>query len=255
MAALRGHFDGADSGISSNTSSNMDSRVAAAVQGQIQTSKQVVAAASGTSDTSGQAAQALGDQDEKNKGKIDVVKDELSRSPGRGGPDGPRLPQDAPASPLGWHPGDPRHRPYDAGPGGLGPPTPADGKPWVEVGPGSGIFVRPDELPSMKVMQPGGLGPSPFYDQSGNPVTYQELVPGSGVWVLPSEFPNAQFLPPGSLGPSGRYEEYIPGSGIWVWHEQMTSEPFQSHAPTPYLPTHPTLPTESAPPVPWPKAK
>ncbi len=107
------------------------------------------------------------------------------------------------------------HQPYIAGPGGLGPANLPDSPPWMEIGHGSGNWVRSDDLPSAIIKAPGDLGPSPFYDTSGNPNTYMELMPNSGVWVLPQDFPGAQFLAPGALGPYG-WDEYLPGSGIWL---------------------------------------
>jgi hypothetical protein len=127
-------------------------------------------------------------------------------------------------SEAGWKPGDKRHYPIIRGPGGLGPAQPADGPGWVEIGPRSGNFVRPDELPGLKIQNPGDLGPAPFYDRSGNPHRYIELVPGSGAWVPDTAFPDAQFKNPGALGPYGS-EEYLPGSGIWLPREDLIPDP------------------------------
>lgn len=130
---------------------------------------------------------------------------------------------------AGWKPGDPRHRPYIAGPGGLGPSQPADGSSkWVEVGPRSGNFVRSDEVPGIQVLAPGALGPATVTDSHGNPDPYIELGPGTGVWAPKSDFPGAKFYPPGSsaLPPYG-WEEYLPGSGIFLWHGDLKAEPLQ----------------------------
>ncbi|OPX05351.1 hypothetical protein B1790_32320 [Mycobacterium sp. AT1] len=126
--------------------------------------------------------------------------------------------------PAAWKKGDKRHYPIIRGPNGLGPSQPADGPGWVEIGPGSGNFVRPDELPDLKIKNPGDLGPSPFYDSNGNEHGWRELVPGSGAWVPDDEFPNAQIKPPGALGPFG-HEEYLPGSGIWLPREDLIPDP------------------------------
>jgi hypothetical protein len=138
---------------------------------------------------------------------------------------------------AGWKVGDKRHYPYMAGPGGLGPAQPAGGPPWIEIGPGSGNFVRSDELPGVQVLKPGGLGPAPFYEH-GNEVPYIELGPNTGVWVPQTDFPSAQILTPGSMGPYG-YEEYLPGSGIWVWEKDLIPEP--------YNPRVPLLPPQTTP--------
>ncbi|MGH3968395.1 MAG: hypothetical protein ACRDTV_09870 [Mycobacterium sp.] len=143
--------------------------------------------------------------------------------------------QAPPAAPLDshpWKPGDKRHRPYIAGPGGLGPPNPADGPRWLEIGPRSGNFVRSDELPGVKVAAPGALGPAPFYDKSGNEIPYIELGPNTGVWVPQSDFPGAKFYPPGStaLPPYG-WEEYLPGSGIFLWHGDLLPETLNPQQP------------------------
>lgn len=125
---------------------------------------------------------------------------------------------------VDWKPGDKRHYPIVAGPGGLGPAQPPDGPGWVEIGERSGNFVRADELPGLKIQNPGELGPAPFYDRSGDRHRYIELVPGSGAWVPDTEFPNAKILPPGALGPHGS-EEYLPGSGIWLPREDLIPDP------------------------------
>jgi hypothetical protein len=116
---------------------------------------------------------------------------------------------------AGWKQGDKRHFPIIRGPGGLGPAQPADGPGWVELGPGSGNFVRADELPGLQIKEPGALGPAPGYI---------ELGPGSGAWVPKSDFPHAQFETPGSLGPWG-YEEYLPGTGIWLPRADIVPDP------------------------------
>jgi hypothetical protein len=143
------------------------------------------------------------------------------------------LPDSPPAVPLDsrtWKPGDKRHQPYIAGPGGLGPPNPGDGPPWMEIGPGSGNFVRSDELPGVQVLAPGALGPDP----------YIQLGPNTGVWVPKSDFPGAIFMPPGSqeLPPYG-YDEYLPHSGIFVWHGDLVPEPYNPSGGASPAPTHP----------------
>lgn len=126
--------------------------------------------------------------------------------------------------PAAWKKGDKRHYPIVRGPNGLGPSQPADGPGWVEIGPRSGNFVRPDELPNLTIKNPGDLGPPPFSDANGNRHGWMELVPGSGAWVPDDEFPNAQIKPPGALGPFG-HEEYLPGSGIWLPREDLIPDP------------------------------
>lgn len=145
------------------------------------------------------------------------------RTPGAGGDSGSGV------SAASWKPGDPRHQPYIAGSGGLGPSQPADGSSkWVEVGPRSGNFVRSDEVPGIKVLAPGALGPATVSDSHGNPDPYIELGPNTGVWAPKSDFPGAKFYPPGSsaLPPYG-WEEYLPGSGIFLWHGDLKAEPLQ----------------------------
>jgi len=100
--------------------------------------------------------------------------------------------------------------------------------------------VRSDELPGVKVLAPGDLGPAPIYDDHGNEVPYTQLGPNTGVWVPKDDFPGAYFLPPDSteLPPYG-YEEYLPHSGIFVWHSDLVPEP--------YNPNRPLLPPQTAP--------
>ena len=153
------------------------------------------------------------------------------------------LPDSPPAVPLDsqtWKPGDKRHQPYIAGPGGLGPPNPGDGPPWMEIGPGSGNFVRSDELPGVQVLAPGALGPATVFDGHGNPDPYLQLGPNTGVWVPKSDFPGAIFMPPGSaeLPPYG-YDEYLPHSGIFVWHGDLVPEPYNPSGGALPAPTHP----------------
>jgi hypothetical protein len=142
--------------------------------------------------------------------------------------DTPRAPGGGSVTPMGWKPGDPLHRPYVAGPGGLGPSNVPGQPPWVEIGQNSGNFVRSDELPGMKVLEPGALGPATVFDKSGNPVPFIQLGPNSGVWVPQSDFPGAKFYPPGSnaLPPYG-WDEYLPGSGIFLPHGGLVPEPLQ----------------------------
>lgn len=139
-------------------------------------------------------------------------------------PPQPGSPGGGKVEPAAWKEGDKRHRPIVRGPGGLGPSQPPYGPGWVEIGPGSGNFVRPDELPGLKILNPGDLGPPLFYDGSGNAHRYIELVPGSGAWVPDTTFPDAQIKPPGALGPYGG-QEYLPGSGIWLPHEDLIPDP------------------------------
>lgn len=156
-----------------------------------------------------------------------------------GAGEAPPITHDGDAVPLDstWKPGDPRHNPYIS-PDGKPPKTGWwEGPKWTEIGPGSGIFVRSDEIPGAIVKAPGELGPPGFYDGSGNAHEYIELMPGSGVWVPDTEFPDAQFRSPGELGPWNG-SEYIPGSGIWLPSDDLTREPL---APPPTGPP-PTLP-------------
>ena len=125
-----------------------------------------------------------------------------------------------------WKPGDKRHLPYIAGPGGLGPPNPWGEPPWLEIGSGSGNFVRSDELPHVKVLAPGELGPPTASDEHGNPDPYIELGPNTGVWAPRSDFPGAKFYPPGSTEkPPYGWEEFLPDSGIYLWHGDLLPEP------------------------------
>ncbi len=147
-----------------------------------------------------------------------------------GGKDSP-----PPARPLDstkWKPGDKRHMPYIAGRGGVGPPNPPDAPPWIEIGQYSGNWVRSDELPGVKVMEPNGIRPAPVHDEHGNEIAYIELGPHTGVWAPQSDFPGAKIYPPGSdaLPPYG-YDEWIPGSGIYLWHGDMVPEPYNPRAP------------------------
>lgn len=144
----------------------------------------------------------------------------------RSGTDAQPLDNDKPqdSGKPGWVVGDPRHRPWVAGPGGPTPPGPPDGPRWIEIGPGSGTFVRADEIPGVVIKQPGDLAPSPGYDHSGNPYTWIELVPHSGVFAPSTDFPDARFMGPNSLGPPGTLE-YLPGSGIWVPRDSLIHEP------------------------------
>lgn len=223
MTMIGGKLESTAGQVSSTSGSGIDSRIAAAVSQQVQTSRDLVTAASETSDKSKSAAEALGEQDRANRGKVEAVKSDLDGMKGRNGPSGPRLPQDGGgASGLSWKPGDKRRRPYLVEPGALGPPVnPQD--PLIEVGPRSGIFVPENELPGVKVYSPGALGPPVYPDDP-----YMELIPGSGVWAPQSDFPGAQFFSPGALGPSTQtgtgapaYTEWLPGSGIWLPSQQL----------------------------------
>jgi hypothetical protein len=140
--------------------------------------------------------------------------------------DGKDSPPAVPLDSETWKPGDKRHMPYVAGPGGMGPPN-TSGPPWVEIGSGSGNFVRSDELPGLKVLAPGALGPATVSDSHGNPDPYIQLGPNTGAWVPKSAFPGAIFMPPDSteLPPYG-YDEYLPHSGIFVWHGDLVPEPY-----------------------------
>ena len=125
---------------------------------------------------------------------------------------------------VDWKPGDKLHFPIIRGPNGMGPAQPGYGPGWVELGPGSGNFVREDELPGLKILEPGALGPAAVADSGGHMVPYIELGKGSGAWVPASDFPHAQFKPPGALGPYG-YEEYLPGTGIWLPRTDIVPDP------------------------------
>lgn len=137
--------------------------------------------------------------------------------------------QSPPTTPLDshkWKPGDKRHMPVIAGPGGLGPPNPWGAPRWLEIGSGSGNFVREDELPHVQVLEPGALGPPTASDEHGNPDPYIELGPGTGVWAPRSDFPGAKFYPPGSTEkPPYGWQEFLPGSGIYLWHGDLLPEP------------------------------
>lgn len=125
-----------------------------------------------------------------------------------------------------WKPGDKRHMPVIAGPGGLGPANPWGEPGWLEIGSGSGHFVRKDELPHVQVLEPGALGPPTVSDQHGNPDPYIELGPNTGVWAPKSDFPGAKFYAPGSSErPPYGWEEFLPGSGIYLWHGDLIPEP------------------------------
>lgn len=127
-----------------------------------------------------------------------------------------------------WTPGDPRHRPYIAGPGGPPPPTGGWAGPaqnWIEIGPGSGTYVRADELPGAVVREPGVLGPLlQTTDEHGLQVPYIEVAPHSGVWAPVSDFPDMHFAPPNTFGPPGT-EEFLPGSGMWAPRDSLIPEP------------------------------
>jgi hypothetical protein len=133
----------------------------------------------------------------------------------------------APMSKI-WKQGDKRHQPVVVGPGNLGPPNTWGGEPpWLEIGPSSGNFVRSDEIPGVKVLAPGELGPATVSDAHGNPDPYIELGPNTGAWVPKSDFPGAKFYPPDSpeLPPAG-WQEYLPHSGIFIWHGDLIPEPY-----------------------------
>lgn len=145
--------------------------------------------------------------------------------------------QSPPGVPDGhtWKPGDKRHMPVIAGPGGLGPADPWGEPGWLEIGSQSGNFVRKDELPHVHVREPGALGPSTVSDEHGNPDPYIELGPNTGVWVPRSDFPGAKFYAPGSSErPPYGWEEFLPGSGIYLWHGDLIPEPHSPyHNPDP----------------------
>jgi len=131
---------------------------------------------------------------------------------------------------VDYKPGDEHHyAPIIRGPNGLGPAPTPDGPKWVELGRGSGNWVRQDELPGLQLREPGALGPAPLTDSHGNSVPWVELGKGSGAWVPQSDFPKAQFLPPDALGQYG-YEEYLPHTGIWLPSKDLKVDPFD---PTP----------------------
>lgn len=157
------------------------------------------------------------------------------------GSHGKESPPAAPLDSRTWKPGDKRHMPYDAGPGGMGPPNFPDSPPWVDIWDRSGAddpdkvphyFVRSDEIPGYKVYPPGALGPPTVVDERGNPDPYVQLGPNTGVWVPQSAFPGAKIYPPGSnpLPPYG-YDEWLPGSGIYMWHSDLTPEPYNPSGP------------------------
>jgi hypothetical protein len=143
---------------------------------------------------------------------------------------GKESPPTTPLDSQTWKPGDKRHQPYIAGRGGMGPPNLPGVPPWIEIGSGSGVFVRSDELPGVKVLTPGSPGPTDVVGP--NSVPYIQLGPQSGVWVPKSDFPGAVILPQGSseLPPYG-YDEYLPGSGIFVWHGDLVPEPYNPRGP------------------------
>ncbi|ORX13078.1 type VII secretion target [Mycobacterium xenopi] len=159
---------------------------------------------------------------------------DLPRTPGNGKdapPGGGAVPLDS----HQWKPGDKRHMPYGAGPGGLGPPNLPGSPPWVDIYDRTKdpaqvphYFIRSDEIPGFKMRAPGELGPATVSDGHGNPDPYIELGPNSGVWVPKSDFPGAKFYPPDSseLPPYG-WEEYLPHSGIFIWHGDLVPEPLQ----------------------------
>lgn len=149
-------------------------------------------------------------QDQAFAGRIEQVDFTEDLTPGgvKQGPSGSSMGSDAP-----WKPGMPRRMPFNAGPGGLGP-APVPGDPYIEVGPRSGIFVPKNELPGVKVLAPGELGPA----VTGDGGTYIELVPGSGVWAPKNDFPQATFQPPGAQGPA-MHREWLPG--IWLPYDQV----------------------------------
>lgn len=148
-----------------------------------------------------------------------------------------------PAVPLDssnkWKPGDKRHKPYDAGVGGMGPPNYPGSPPWVDIYDRTKdpdqvphYFVRSDEIPGYKTLPPGALGPPTVADEHGNPDPYIELSPNSGVWVPQSAFPGAKIYPPGGGGlPPYGWDEYLPGSGIFVWHGDLVPEPYKPYGP------------------------
>ena len=69
--------------------------------------------------------------------------------------------QSPPGVPDGrkWKPGDKRHMPVIAGPGGLGPANPWGEPGWLEIGSQSGNFVRKDELPHVQRAPARGARP------------------------------------------------------------------------------------------------
>lgn len=145
--------------------------------------------------------------------------------------------QSPPASELDarkWKPGDKRHMPVIAGPGGLGPANPWGEPGWLEIGSHSGNFVRKDELPHVKVLAPGALGPATVSDEHGNLDPYIELGPNTGVWAPQSDFPGAKFYAPGTSDkPPFGWDEFLPGSGIYLWHGDLVREPNSPHSADP----------------------
>jgi hypothetical protein len=145
--------------------------------------------------------------------------------------------QSPPASELDarkWKPGDKRHMPVIAGPGGLGPANPWGEPGWLEIGSQSGNFVRKDELPHVQVLEPGALGPATVSDEHGNLDPFIELGPNTGVWAPQSDFPGAKFYAPGSSDkPPFGWDEFLPGSGIYLWHGDLMREPNSPHSADP----------------------
>ncbi|MEB3023077.1 MULTISPECIES: hypothetical protein [Mycolicibacter] len=94
MRTLGGEFDSAKAQASTSPGVGIDSRVAAAVQGQVTMSQQLITDASSTSGTAGVAAQALGDQDKKNKDMVGGIGTDLDRKAGQGSPDARRSGKD-----------------------------------------------------------------------------------------------------------------------------------------------------------------
>ncbi|MDP7707483.1 PPE domain-containing protein [Mycobacterium sp. TY815] len=142
--------------------------------------------------------------------------------------DAPAITGSGPAVPLNsgpWKPGDRRHIPYNAGPGGRPPSNWVDSPTWIEIGPGSGQFVRADELPGVVVLKPGELGPPGYYGGGDSPNHYIELAPHSGVWVPQESFPDRIVVKPGELPPPF-YQEYLPGSGMYLPSKDLTVDPF-----------------------------
>ncbi|KIU14605.1 MULTISPECIES: PPE domain-containing protein [Mycolicibacterium] len=133
---------------------------------------------------------------------------------------------------VDYKPGDEHHyAPIIRGPNGLGPANTPGGPRWVELGDGTGNWVRQDELPGLQILKPGAPGPATVYDGHGNPVPWVELGKGSGAWVPQSAFPKAQFLPPGALGQYG-WDEYLPHSGIWLPSKDLKIDPLDPSPPT-----------------------
>lgn len=87
MRSIGGEFDSAKTQASTSVGVGIDSRVAAAVEGQVATSRELINDAARTSDKAGVAAQALGEQDKRNGDRVGGIGTDLDRKAGQGGSD------------------------------------------------------------------------------------------------------------------------------------------------------------------------